>query len=88
MIRRITSGIPAVAALPAWLSTAPPLAAQCSMCRTVAAAQGESAKVLDAAIIVLFIPAMALFGGIVLMAFRYRSNPYSGGVSGEPDIEE
>lgn len=71
-------GITALAALATWISAATPLAAQCSMCRAVAAAQGESAKVLDAAIIVLFIPAMALFGGIVLMAFRYRSNASDG----------
>jgi hypothetical protein len=43
------------------------------MCRTVAAAQGASAAVLDSAILVLFVPALAVFSGILLMAFRFRS---------------
>jgi hypothetical protein len=80
--------LPTFAAITAWIGAAAPLAAQCSMCRTVAAAQGESAKVLDAAIIVLFIPAMALFSGIVLMAFRYRANPRADAVAQHPDLEE
>jgi hypothetical protein len=46
--------------------------AQCSMCRTVAAAQ-NAAGVLDAAILVLFVPALALFSGTLIMAFRFRA---------------
>jgi hypothetical protein len=46
----------------------PVAAAQCSMCRTTASL---TAGVFDSAILVLFIPAIVLFGGIFFMAFRY-----------------
>jgi hypothetical protein len=46
----------------------PVAAAQCSMCRTTASL---AAGVFDSAILVLFIPAIALFSGIFFMAFRY-----------------
>jgi hypothetical protein len=44
--------------------------AQCSMCRTAAAANGASAKSLDLAVVVLFVPAMCLFCGVMLTAYR------------------
>jgi hypothetical protein len=46
----------------------PAAMAQCSMCRTTAAL---TAGVFDSAIIVLFIPAIALFSGVFFLAFRY-----------------
>jgi hypothetical protein len=61
------SGIASVLAL---LLCAPLSLAQCSMCRTAAAAQGAQSAVLDAAIIVLFLPAVTLFGGIILLAIK------------------
>jgi hypothetical protein len=50
------------------------------MCRTVAAAQGAAAVVFDSAILVLFIPALTLFTGTLVLAFRFRSSG-----AGEPD---
>ena len=44
----------------------PGAAAQCSMCRTVAA----QANGIDKAILVLFVPAVLLFSGVFLFAFR------------------
>jgi hypothetical protein len=45
--------------------------AQCSMCRTAAAAHGAAGgKTLDTAVLVLLLPAMALFCGVFLTAFR------------------
>jgi hypothetical protein len=53
------------------------------MCRTAAAAQGpEGARVLDAAILILFLPAMALFCGVFFFAVQRRNVP-----SGEPPVE-
>jgi hypothetical protein len=48
--------------------------AQCSMCRTAAAANGASAKSLDLAVVVLFVPAMCLFCGVMLTAYRGNRN--------------
>jgi hypothetical protein len=48
--------------------------AQCAMCRTAAAASGASAKSLDMAVIVLFVPAMCLFCGVMLTAYRGNRN--------------
>jgi L-methionine (R)-S-oxide reductase len=44
--------------------------AQCSMCRNAAAAQGAQSAVLDSAILVLFLPAVTLFGLIVFVTVR------------------
>ena len=44
--------------------------AQCSMCRTAAAANGASARSLDLAVVVLFVPAMCLFCGVMITAYR------------------
>jgi hypothetical protein len=43
---------------------------QCSVCRNAAAAQGTQSAVLDAAILVLLIPAVTLFGTIVLTTIK------------------
>jgi hypothetical protein len=40
------------------------------MCRNAAAAQGAQSAVLDTAILVLFIPALTLFGTIVLATIK------------------
>jgi len=50
--------------------------AQCSMCRT--AVTGATGKTLDTAVLILLFPAMALFCGVYLTAFRAarsRSGP-------------
>ena len=63
-----------LAALLAW--GAVPSWAQCSMCRAAAASQGAGAThALNAAIVVLLVPAVALFTGVFLLAFRYREPP-------------
>jgi hypothetical protein len=47
------------------------LFAQCSMCRAAAAAQGpEAAKALNEAILILLLPAVALFCGAFVLAVR------------------
>lgn len=47
--------------------------AQCSMCRTVAAAQGDKAgESLNHAILILLLPAIFLFSGFFALAFRLR----------------
>ena len=54
--------------------TAPPAAAQCAMCYSTAAAQdSEAIKALNLGILVLLIPPVAIMGGILLLAFRYRN---------------
>jgi hypothetical protein len=48
---------------------------QCSMCRTAAAAQGAAAgKTLDHAVLILLVPAVTLFAGVFLAAFRIGSS--------------
>ncbi|HSB18336.1 MAG TPA: hypothetical protein VLE22_28045 [Bryobacteraceae bacterium] len=52
---------------------------QCSMCRAAAAAQGpEAAKALNEAILILLLPAVALFCGAFILAMR-------GNRSSDPD---
>jgi hypothetical protein len=47
------------------------LFAQCSMCRAAAAAQGpEAARALNEAILILLLPAVALFCGAFVLAAR------------------
>ncbi len=59
-------------------------AAQCSMCRTAVSASGNHAgDTLDHAIIILLVPAVAMFGTIFLAVCHYGG---SGG--GEEDLEE
>jgi len=46
------------------------------MCRAAAAAQRpEAAKAFNLAIIVMFIPALAMFSSVILLSFRYRNSP-------------
>jgi cbb3-type cytochrome oxidase subunit 3 len=46
------------------------------MCRTSAAAGGDEAmKAFDLAVLVLLIPTILLFCGILAFAFRYRNHP-------------
>ena len=58
-----------------------PALAQCSMCRTAAASQGAgAASALNTAIVILLIPALALFCGVFLLALG-RQRPEGGGES-------
>ncbi len=58
-----------------------PCLAQCSMCRTAAASQGAGAAgALNAAIVILLVPALALFCGIFLLAVG-RQGPEGRGES-------
>ena len=54
-----------------YLMPAPVALAQCTMCRT-AAASAQSAA-LDLGILILFLPAVMLFGAIVVLTIRYRA---------------
>ncbi|MFQ5926460.1 MAG: hypothetical protein ACE5MH_03400 [Terriglobia bacterium] len=46
----------------------------CVLCKTAAAAAGpESGKVLNLAILVLLLPTLSIFLGILFWAFRYRN---------------
>jgi hypothetical protein len=59
-----------------WLFAAVPAPAQCPMCRSAAAAQPpKAAKALNLAIVIMFVPALALFSSVILLSFRYRSTP-------------
>jgi len=50
-----------------------PLFGQCSMCRTALAGQGPVvANTLNTAILILLIPAVALFSSVFLLAFRFQ----------------
>ena len=46
------------------------LPGQCVMCRTAAAAQAQTARTINTAILILLVPAMALFGGVFMLVFR------------------
>ena len=56
------------------LAVAPEVFAQgCVACRTSAAAGGvEAARALDHGVLVLLIPTLSIFVGILVFAFRYR----------------
>jgi len=46
------------------------------MCKTAAAAQGpQAAQAMNRAILILLIPAVGLFSGLFLLAFRSRNAP-------------
>ena len=47
---------------------------QCSMCRTAAAQSPGVADTLDSAILILLVPAVAMFCGVYFMAFRGNRN--------------
>ena len=57
------------------LACAPAASAQgCIMCRQTAAAGGaEAAKALDLAVLVLLIPTVLIFVGVLAWALRYRN---------------
>ncbi len=56
-----------------WCVTSVPILGQCPMCREVAAAQGvEAAAALDVAILILLVPAVGMFCGVYVLAFRHR----------------
>lgn len=62
-----------VALLGLVLAAAPAAAAQCSMCRENAAAAGaEGAQALRLGILVLLVPTLALFAGVLAFAARRR----------------
>jgi hypothetical protein len=66
------------------LGAAAPALAQCSMCRTAAAAQGPSAMhAMNMAVLLLLLPALALFSGMFVLAFWYARRT-SGGESAPP----
>ena len=66
----------------AFLAAAPVYPQGCVMCRTSAAAGGDEAmKAFDLAVLVLLIPTILLFCGILAFAFRYRNHPRR-----EPDL--
>jgi hypothetical protein len=67
------------------LSAAAPLWARCALCRSIAAAQNAIAPgVIDTGIVVLFLPAVTVFTGVLFLAFRYRSE----GGEGAPDAKD
>jgi hypothetical protein len=48
--------------------------AQCAMCRTAAAQQGDAAAgAMNSAILILLVPAVAMFCGVFAMAIRAGS---------------
>ena len=65
----------ALAALAAGLAGAPAAFAQgCVACRTSAASGGaEAAQALDRGVVVLLIPTILIFVGVLLYAFCYRN---------------
>jgi hypothetical protein len=52
------------------MSVAVPALAQCSMCRTAAAQNAQAAKTINTAILILLLPALALFSSVFLLALR------------------
>ncbi|MDA2913984.1 hypothetical protein MYX77_08520 [Acidobacteriia bacterium AH_259_A11_L15] len=57
----------------AWLAAPEAFAQGCSMCWNTAAAGGEqAARALDLGILVLLVPAISIFVGILVFAVRYR----------------
>ena len=67
---RITFAAPILAMF--WQGSLP---AQCSMCRTAASAQGhDAASAVNLAIVILLLPALALFSGVYWLLFRRYSS--------------
>jgi hypothetical protein len=76
MSKILTSASRAVALA---LAAGAPLFGQCAMCRTAAAAQGaHAAHSFNKAILILLLPALMLFSGIFVLAFRFHSAEKSG----------
>ena len=77
--KKLTALVVLTAAL---LAAAPGYPQGCVMCRTSAAAGGDEAmKAFDLAVLVLLIPTLSIFIGILVFAFRYRNHPRR-----EPDL--
>lgn len=55
------------------LASASCLLAQCPMCRTAVQQDAAAAHALNRAILLLLVPAVGLFCGIFLLAFRSRN---------------
>ena len=69
----ITRVMPLLLVLGALLAPATVQAQGCSMCYTAAAAQSEQGKAaLNLAILVLLLPAVAIFSGVFWVAYRHR----------------
>jgi hypothetical protein len=65
------------AAWPA-LAAASAAFAQCPLCRNAVAAQGpQAAATIDQGILILLVPAIVMFSGVLMLSFRYRDS--SGG---------
>jgi|GEM_PF-2300361 len=63
----------AVAAV--WLIAAAPALAQCAMCKAAIAGSdnpAELSRVIDDAVLVLLVPAVVIFGAVILLVFRFR----------------
>ncbi|MEE8201537.1 MAG: hypothetical protein V3R29_10260 [Candidatus Acidoferrales bacterium] len=57
----------------AWLAAPEAFAQGCSMCRNTAAAGGEqAARAFNLGILVLLVPTISIFVGILVFAVRYR----------------
>ncbi|MFQ5723974.1 MAG: hypothetical protein ACE5G6_05730 [Terriglobia bacterium] len=57
----------------AWLAAPEAFAQGCSMCRNTAAAGGEQAtRALDLGVLILLVPTISIFAGILVFAVRYR----------------
>lgn len=68
--------MPVASLILAALALAPSATAQgCAMCYDSAAQQGpESARALNTGILILLLPALLLFGGVVVTALRHRAS--------------
>lgn len=67
---------------------AAPVWAQCSMCRTAAASQGaHGMHTMNTAIVVLLVPAVALFCGMFVLALRGDAPPGLEDPRDDPRVE-
>ncbi len=72
----------------ATILAAAPALAQCSMCRTAAAAQGPAAaRAMNMGVLILLTPAVALFSGIIALAF-WCGRPKGAAESDEPSCRK
>lgn len=63
--------------------------AQCAMCRTaMAAQQAKAIGAFNHAILILLVPAVALFSGMFLWAIRFRNEVPPGEESGALDVND
>ena len=48
---------------------------QCPMCRNAVAAQGpQAAATIDKGILILLVPAIVMFSGVLALTFRFRNS--------------